>query len=142
MTGRRRPGERKALLCPYCDRPVSLVTGRVLYPHFRGAWEKPYWFCAPCKAWVGCHDGTQRPLGRLADAELRRAKQAVHAAFDPLWEAKMRRDGCSKGRARGAGYKWLAEKLGIDRKRCHVGMFDVATCLRAVEICSAIGRRG
>lgn len=136
-----RRGQRRALLCPYCDQPASLVAGRAIYPYSRDLATKPYWFCAPCKAWVGCHDGTTRPLGRLANAELRSWKQAVHAAFDPLWQAKMRRDGCTKGKARGAGYKWLAEQLGIDRKRCHVGMFDVATCRRAVEICSAIGKR-
>ncbi len=57
------------------------------------------------------------------------------AAFDPLWEAKVRRDGCSKGEARGRGYAWLAKQLEIDRAGCHIGMFDEALCERVIEIC-------
>src|SRR5690606_10835289 len=67
--------------------------------------------------------------------ELRKAKQAAHSAFDRLWRAKMHREGLRKKDARGAGYRWLAEQLGIDPKLCHIGWMDVATCRRVVEIC-------
>lgn len=137
---RRRRGERKVLLCPYCDEPAMPVSGRVIYPHRSDLWTKPFWRCGPCRAWVGCHPGTERPLGRLADAELRIAKLAAHSAFDPLWKAKMRRDGCSKGKARGAGYAWLAEQLGIEKKRCHIGMMNADECRRVVEVCQRRGR--
>ncbi|WP_247790043.1 MULTISPECIES: zinc-finger-containing protein [unclassified Bradyrhizobium] len=40
--------------------------------------------------------------------------------------------------ARGSGYRWLSEQLGINRKRCQIGMFDVETCRRVVEICSPL----
>lgn len=64
------------------------------------------------------------PLGRLANKELRAAKQKVHAALDPLW-----RSGSMK---RSDAYALLAEKLGIAPQNCHVGMFDVPTCRAAV----------
>lgn len=138
---KQRFGERKVPICPYCDQPAWLVPGIVIYPRGGPALRnKQYWRCAPCDAYVGCHDGTERPLGRLANAELRQAKQEAHAAFDPLWQAKMRRDGCSKGKARGAGYKWLADQLGIERRRCHIGMLDVDQCRRVVDICRRRGR--
>jgi hypothetical protein len=138
---RQRIGERKVVICPYCDQPAWLVPGIVIYPRRPDLAHKQFWRCKPCDAWVGCHPGTERPLGRLANAELRAAKQAAHAAFDPMWKAKMRRDGCSKGRARGAGYKWLAEQLGIEKKRCHIGMFDVDHCRRVVQICETAMKR-
>jgi hypothetical protein len=72
----------------------------------------------------------------LANAELRKAKSAAHRLFDALWKAKLRKDKCSKGRARGAGYKWLAEQLGILPKDCHIGMMDVALCNRVISICN------
>jgi uncharacterized protein DUF3268 len=122
-------------VCPYCSKPSTLVTGAVVYPHMPELAEKPIWACMPCGAWVGCHPGGQMPLGRLADAGLRRAKKEAHNLFDPLWKAKMRRDGCSKREARGKAYAWLAGQLGIPREDCHIGMFDVATCRRVVEIC-------
>ena len=127
--------------CPYCQAPATLTTGAIIYPHIRDLADKPIWACMPCKAWVGCHPGTQMPLGRLADAELRTAKQAAHNAFDPLWKGKIRRDGCSKRNARGAGYAWLAKQLGIPGEDCHIGMFDVETCRRVAEICRHPSRR-
>jgi hypothetical protein len=71
----------------------------------------------------------------LANAELRAAKSRAHRAFDALWKAKIRKESCHKAQARGAGYKWLAEKLSIPREECHIGMFDVALCARVVDVC-------
>ena len=80
--------------------------------------------CKPCNAYVGCYpDG--RPLGRLANAELRRAKMAAHAAFDPVWKS---------GRmARSEAYSWLSKQLGIRPEDTHIGMFDVEMCNQVVE---------
>lgn len=143
---RKRQKERQAKpppgppACDYCGAPAVLEDKAALYPHRPDLAGLYLWRCSPCEAWVGCHPGTIQPLGRLANAELRLAKQAAHAAFDPLWKAKMRRDQCSKTKARGAGYKWLAGELGIDPSLCHIGMMDPATCHRVVEICAAVRR--
>jgi hypothetical protein len=72
----------------------------------------------------------------LADAELRRWKSKAHAAFDPLWKAKIRRDGVPKKKARGLGYAWLADQVGVKREDCHIGMFDVTTCKKVVDACT------
>ena len=121
--------------CNYCNRPAELVTGKAIYPHRPDLFEKMFWRCAPCKAYVGCHkpgvnqgDGS-RPLGRLANAELRAAKSAAHAAFDPIWK-----EGIKK---RGSAYAWLSDLLGIDPKTCHIGEFDVDMCRRVVELVGA-----
>lgn len=127
--------------CPYCKRPAALVDGGAVYPSRPDLRAKWFWMCWGCDAWVGCHDGTKKALGRLADAALRRWKKAAHAAFDPLWQAKIERDGCKKHEARNAGYAWLAKQLGIEAKDCHIGMFDVAQCQRVVEICEKVGSK-
>ncbi|PPE78258.1 hypothetical protein C3941_19530 [Kaistia algarum] len=126
--------------CTYCGKAAELVTGATMYPHRPDLAAKQFYRCVPCSAWVGCHDGTTRPLGILATAELRQAKSAAHAAFDRLWKAKIERDGCSKKAARGAGYAWLADQLGIEAADCHIGMMDAATCRRVVELCASVGR--
>ncbi|MFB5268120.1 zinc-finger-containing protein [Paenibacillus enshidis] len=41
-------------------------------------------------AYVGVHDGTDIPLGRLANRELRELKKQCHALFDPVWKNKKR----------------------------------------------------
>lgn len=100
------------------------------------------WRCDPCDAHVGIHKNSKKnkPLGRLANKELRIWKGKAHKAFDVLWKIKMKRDECTKSEARNAGYKWLAEKLGIKRRDCQIGMFDLEQCERTVEICASIGK--
>lgn len=119
--------------CDYCQRPVQLVSGEVVYPHRPDLYHLRFWQCAPCDVWVGCHRGTERPLGRLANAELRAAKIAAHVAFDELWK----RTTPAGSYSRTGAYRWLAEQLGIEVERCHIGMFDVEQCQRVVEICEA-----
>lgn len=113
--------------CDYCGKPAELVKSEHIYPHRPDLAFKSFWQCKPCRAYVGCHKHSDAvPLGRLANAELRKAKNRAHAAFDPLWKSgKMKRQ---------SAYKWLSEQLNIDGKDCHIGMFDVDMCNRVVEV--------
>ena len=115
--------------CDYCGIPVPITTGREVYPHRPDLYTKKFYKCWPCDALVGCHPGTDKPLGRLANAELRKAKIRAHAAFDYLWQSGWKR--------RGSCYAWLADSLNIPQKDCHIGMFDVDLCNRVVEVCEA-----
>lgn len=123
--------ERK-VTCGHCDRPAELVTGKVIYPRRVAFFDKWYWRCEPCGAYVGCHPGGTQPMGRLANEELRKARQRVHKALDPLWK--------SGSMTRSEAYKMLAVRLSIAKQNCHVGMFDLATCARA-EKALAISER-
>ena len=128
-------------LCPYCHQPSKIVGGDAIYPNRRDLALLKYHRCAPCDAHVGCHkvgaylwdngkkivsDGTL-PMGRLANAELRQAKMAAHAAFDPIWR--------DEGTPRRIAYDWLSKQLGIPINRTHIGEFDLAMCQRVVEVC-------
>lgn len=126
--------------CPYCQRPAKfLPTSEALY---HGRDYGPAYFCRKDDAWVGCHPGTTKPLGRLANAELRKWKQATHAAFDPVWKARFERKNAidpkyKKGMARGGRYKRLAQLMGIPKAECHIGHFDVERCKLAIPICES-----
>ena len=115
--------------CPYCGAAARLVTGAEVYPHRPDLADKPFYSCEPCDAWVGCHPGTTKPLGRLADAKLRTAKSTVHAFLDPEWETVAPK---YRGKARRDAYARLAHDLGIAPEECHIGMFDLGLCQRAV----------
>src|ERR1043165_2750784 len=117
--------------CPYCNSPAQLVTGVAIYPHRSDLHEKKFYLCPPCGAWVGCHHSTNQPLGRLANAELRQANIAAHAAFDRLWKQTTPTGTFD----RSAAYQWLADQLGVPRSECHIGMFDVEQCRLVVAIC-------
>lgn len=113
--------------CNYCKEDSVLVSGSIIYPHRPDLHSKFFYLCKPCDAYVGCHRGTQEPLGRLANAELRKFKSLAHKAFDPYWK--------SGEATRSLAYRALAAKLGILAKDCHIGMFDVQTCKRVIAIC-------
>jgi hypothetical protein len=114
----RRAKNPRVVLCAYCHNPAELLPDSTpLYGKDYG----PVWRCELCKAWVGVHKGTTRPLGRLANAELRVLKQRAHAAFDPIWKSGLMN--------RGDAYAWLSDQLGIELKDTHVGMMDEQQCL-------------
>ena len=120
MTKKNRPPPT----CPYCGAAAVLIDSIEIY---RTRSYGMVWACQPCDAWVGCHGSGRTPKGRLANKALRDAKIRAHAAFDPIWKHGLMR--------RGAAYAWLADHLGIDRKGCHIGMFDEDLCQRVVMIC-------
>lgn len=128
-----------SVICPYCGFDATKVTGEVIYPHREDLHHLSFWHCAPCDAYVGCHKPNRHhgykggePMGRLANAPLRLAKRCAHRAFDPLWQ--------ENGILRGDAYSWLAKQLKIEVRDCHIGMFNLDTCNRVIEICN--GRRG
>lgn len=131
-------------VCQYCGSVARFRDAQVVYGAGRADFGH-MWVCANyprCDAYVGCHRSSGKPLGCLANPELRKAKKAAHASFDPLWRIVMRRDRISKGAARGRAYRWLATQLGLEPTECHIGMFDVERCRRVVEICTPyLGRR-
>ena len=134
------PKTVQAPICPYCGgTSIFLNSSAKIYG---GRDYGPVWYCDKDQAWVGCHRGTMSPLGRLANAELRKLKMNVHAVFDPIWlrryETKSALDPkYRKHMARNGRYKRLAELMGIPRERCHVGRFDEAQCRQAIEICNS-----
>jgi len=120
---------------------VRMTTGEEVYPNRPDLHDRQLWICE-CGAYVGCHKGTDyTPLGRPGGPETRKAREAAHAAFDPLYKRVADRDNLNIGHARNRGYRFLAEQLGIERADCHISMMDAAMCRRVVEICAAV-RRG
>ena len=110
------------VMCPYCDYEAQYIDSKEVYSKSYGM----IYCCWPCDARVGVHKGTDRPLGRLANAELRKWKIKAHAAFDPMWK----RDGMK----RGAAYKWLRDALGVPKTECHIGKMDVDMCMNVVDL--------
>lgn len=93
----------RIVICDYCGTPADFVDSSVVY---HGHSFGMIYLCPRCGAYVGVHKGSDKPLGRLANSELRNWKKAAHAAFDPLWKY-----GPYRGR-RNEAYRWLSEKMG------------------------------
>lgn len=115
--------------CPYCGKPARRASAADVYGADKSASfsERVFWQCQPCDAYVGTHPGTDAPLGTLANRGLRRLRVQVHALLDPLWR------GSPDKRMRTVAYAFLARRLGITERNCHVGLFDEALCERALS---------
>ena len=118
--------------CPYCGSEVVLKDADYVY-HSKKAKDYPkVWVCSnypECDAYVGCHKGTDVPMGRLANLRLRTLKIEAHKQFDVIWK--------SRAMTRRTAYYWLAKHLGINIKDCHIGMFDIKECQRVIHLCKS-----
>ena len=63
----------RKVYCDYCGRQAEYVDSKVIYGKSYGM----MYLCRNCMAYVGVHKGTDKPLGRLANAELRYWKKAA-----------------------------------------------------------------
>lgn len=114
--------------CPYCGSDVWLTSSSFI------KWEqtKPIYICSrfpDCDARVNCHPGTVRPIGSLANPQLRRWREKAHRQFDQLWRS---------GRmSRKQAYQWLAQTMNLPESETHFAQFDQIQCQQAVELVSA-----
>jgi hypothetical protein len=142
-----------APLCTHCEMPARLTTGGEIYPHRPDLHEKSFWKCDACFAWVGCHPGTVKALGRPADFKLRNARTLVHLVLDPLWQSasdlpcyeNTKKDGTFQQKrarrrieksARSRTYAFLASKMKIKPDLVHTGEFNIDQCRQAWKILS------
>lgn len=114
-----------AEVCPYCKSSTKRVKQDVIYGQRFN--DKDVICCVnypKCDSYVGTHtDG--RPLGRLADADLRLLKKDAHYYFDKLWKDKLLK--------RNVAYKLLAEHIGLPRNYTHIGWFKAETCRMVIS---------
>lgn len=123
---KRKPIIPEVVICPYCGRKAEFVDSSIVYGKSYGM----IYLCRQDVAYVGVHKGTAKPLGRLANAQLRFWKKKAHAAFDPLWQ---------RGpfhKHRNVAYDWLSTQMGIPREETHIGMFDIEECKQVIRICN------
>ncbi|MDO4549515.1 MAG: zinc-finger-containing protein [Clostridia bacterium] len=115
--------------CDYCGKRAEFVDSSIVYGRSYGM----IYCCRECGAWVGVHKGTDKPLGRLANLELRELKKAAHNAFDPIWKHGQM--------TRRQAYACLSEQIGLVPADTHIGMFDVDRCKQTIRICNDERRR-
>ena len=109
-TKRRSFGDTLDERCPACRGYIVLRRTR-----YGGMWACINY--PNCDHLVGCHKRTLQPLGRVADAETRRARRLTHALFDRLWTTRLMH--------RRAAYAWLRRRFGLPRDEAHIAMMDL-----------------
>lgn len=126
----------KGLICPYCNSKTEYIDSEYIYRTSYGM----IYICKPCDAYVGVHKGTNNALGRLANRELRTAKKEAHNFFDKIARTDLAlevgKEFVQIKNPRNKAYAWLAKELDLPIKLTHIGMFDIETCSKVVNICT------
>jgi len=121
------------LKCPYCGGKALLRSSLEIYRDDYGY----VYVCENypnCNSYVGTHKKTLKPLGRLANEELRKLKITAHLYFDTLWKHR-EKQGFSNSRT--MAYKWLSEQLKININDTHIGYFDKETTEKVIRLCKS-----
>lgn len=109
------------MICPYCHKEARWCENKERYGKNYGASYMCYW-CKDCDAYVGCHKNSRKPLGTMANKELREWRIKAHGAVDWLWKSgKM---------PRWKLYMDMAKRYGRD---VHIGESDIEMCKTIIK---------
>lgn len=109
--------------CPFCGHEIVKTSNTELYGKEYG--NGVCYLCRNCKASVGTHPNG-KPLGLLANAEMKRLKKLCHAYFDSCWKSRKLK--------RNNAYKILSKKLNISVSDCHFGYFNTDMLNNSLKI--------
>lgn len=101
-------------ICNLCGGKVEYIPNSLIFGRSYGS---GYCYrCTYCGAYVGTHKtNPKKPLGILADEEMRQLRRQCHSLFDAKWiNPKERRK----------AYQKLAEMMGIPLEDCHFAKFN------------------
>ena len=112
-------------ICRYCGGKIIKTKSRVLY----GKGNQTIYLCTMCNAYVGCYEGTDKPMGKVANTVLRLKRQETHQVFDTFWQGQ--------GWTRSAAYRWLARELHLSEENAHIGMMEMDECEAVIRLCQS-----
>lgn len=122
---------RAPSICRYCGGVIRRVSAQKVYGDAAASrlklWDELFYQCQNCNARVGCHRGTTRPLGNVANEVLRLKRMETHQVFDAFWKHRRM--------SRTAAYKWLAEQMKLPAEKAHIGGFEMDQCQQVIDIC-------
>ena len=109
------------MICPYCNKKAKFCENKEIYGKNYGKSYMVY-YCKDCDAYVGCHNNSDKPLGTMANKELRKWRRKTHSILDPLWKTgKITR-------------KELYFKISkYFKKEIHIGSSDIEQCNKIIK---------
>ena len=120
MAKKKKKQMRETLYCPYCKRPGVLRPAAYVYGDNNLDPEKYLYVCSgypSCDSYIGAHKKSMRPMGTMADSNLRNKRIEAHRALDAIWK--------NGYMTKHSTYIWLQNRLNLREKDTHIGMFSV-----------------
>jgi hypothetical protein len=116
----------------HCDEPFGLHVYRA---------GSLLWVCGACDATHEAHQQAEswpgegipyekgQPLGIPADHRCKALRLQLHQRLFVFRQAR--------GLSKDAGYRWLADQLGLTREQAHIGLFDAPRCVEVMALIEA-----
>lgn len=116
--------------CPYCGAKAVLRPANTIYGKNRKSNGEHMYVCKnfpACDAYVTAHHASKKPMGSLANGDLRHKRKIAHIELNKFQH--------SSGMTKWAVYVWLATKMGLSSEETHIGKFSENQCEQAVRLC-------
>lgn len=116
--------------CPYCGAPVVCRPASTVYRNALRQKGSYLYLCSrypACDAYVSAHKKDRRPMGTLADGNLRHKRILAHRALEKLRQ--------ERHMEKWAVYVWLQGKLKMEPEQVHIGMFSEQMCDQVISLC-------
>lgn len=130
-TKKRKGIDAATMRCPYCGSPVVYRTADGIYHDNKN--NTMLYVCSnypKCDAYVRANPQTNRPMGTLANGELRALRTKAHHYFDRLYKEGYM--------SRNDAYNWLADFMGVPHGEAHIGYWGEYYCNQVIERCKEL----
>ncbi len=125
--------KKETVFCPYCHSKAILRPARFVHEKNTIVTGKHLYVCAnwpTCDAYVSAHDHNLRPMGVLANGELRNQRILAHRALERYRKVT--------GMTKRELYIWLRTKLDLAEKDAHVAAFTDEQCSQVIRLCEDV----
>ena len=133
MKKKKKRTPQMGIRCPYCGRPVQFHPASYVYGENNLNPESYLYVCngypEQCDAYVGAQKVSLKPMGTLANGELRHKRIEAHRALDRIWKEGYM--------TRRSAYIWLQYRLGLREKDMHIALFSDYYCDETIRECKA-----
>lgn len=122
--------KQKQLKCPYCGAMAFCRPASVVYGSSNRHNDSYLYICSrwpACNAYVGTHKRNRKPLGSLANSELRHKRILAHRTLADFQQQRHMK--------KWEAYIWLQAKLGLNESQTHIGMFSEYMCDQTISVC-------
>lgn len=112
--------------CPYCGSKVVYRSADGIYhDNSRGTMLYVCSKYPECDAYVRVHEGTNIPVGTMADYKLRTLRRTAHYYFNQLYK--------SGTMSKEDAYQWLAYLISASLSQAHIEYLGEYYCQQVVE---------
>lgn len=112
--------------CPYCGSSVVYRSADGIYHD--NSKDTMLYVCShypECDSYVRVHQGTNIPVGSMANHELRTLRRTAHYYFDQLYR--------SGYMTKQDAYQWLADLISAPISQAHIGYLGDYYCKQVIE---------